>query len=104
VGYFRLECGCIVSSIDNVPSRKCGDHARCTCGSGGHPRYCEKHPERYDQHVAELNHEGELDDARREGKIEALEWALGTAIAAHNNYDDPIDTIRDEIEKLKGEQ
>lgn len=31
--------------------------ARCTCGSGGHPRECATHPEEYARHVAELDAE-----------------------------------------------
>lgn len=27
VGYFPLPCGCVVSSIDNVPGRKCEEHS-----------------------------------------------------------------------------
>jgi len=33
----------------------------CTCGSGAHPRRCIKHPDAYDQHVAELNALNESD-------------------------------------------
>lgn len=29
---------------------------RCTCGSGGHPRECAKHPEAYEAHIRELNY------------------------------------------------
>ena len=35
--------------VKNVP---------CRCGSGGHPRRCERHPWAFDAHVAELNAEG----------------------------------------------
>lgn len=35
--------------VKNVP---------CRCGSGGHPRKCERHPWAFDAHVAELNAEG----------------------------------------------
>lgn len=28
---------------------------RCTCGSGGHPRTCRLHPDRYEEHIAELD-------------------------------------------------
>lgn len=31
------------------------DQAACTCGSGGHPRYCRKHPDAYQEHIDELN-------------------------------------------------
>jgi hypothetical protein len=27
----------------------------CRCGSGGHPRYCERHPEGYAEHIRLLN-------------------------------------------------
>lgn len=30
---------------------------RCTCGSGGHPRRCTEHPERFQAHIDELNAE-----------------------------------------------
>ena len=29
----------------------------CRCGSGGHPRKCERHPWAFDAHVMELNYE-----------------------------------------------
>jgi hypothetical protein len=29
----------------------------CTCGSGGHPRYCKRHPDRKALHIAEWNME-----------------------------------------------
>lgn len=34
----------------------------CRCGSGGHPRECERHPLQYAAHVAELNFINVLDD------------------------------------------
>ena len=36
----------------------------CTCGSGAHPRRCATHPEAYDRHVADLNRENALADAK----------------------------------------
>lgn len=27
----------------------------CTCGSGAHPRHCATHPERFEEHVAEIS-------------------------------------------------
>ena len=30
---------------------------RCACGSGAHPRRCEKHPDAYDEHCDEINRE-----------------------------------------------
>lgn len=41
------------------------DPARCTCGSGGHPRECATHPEEYARHVAELDAENVRDDLER---------------------------------------
>jgi hypothetical protein len=34
----------------------------CTCGSGGHPRHCAKHPEAYAAHVAEINAEWDAEE------------------------------------------
>lgn len=31
------------------------DGKGCTCGSGAHPRKCDKHPYAYRLHIAELN-------------------------------------------------
>lgn len=50
------------SSIDHCP--KCGSAdlvEHCTCGSGGHPRRCDTHPDAYDAHIAELNEDDEGD-------------------------------------------
>jgi hypothetical protein len=45
----------------------------CTCGSGGHPRECKKHPLRFDRHVRELNEIGQLEDLiDLRNKIKAL--------------------------------
>ena len=33
----------------------------CTCGSGAHPRDCVAHPERYAEHVREIEEDAELD-------------------------------------------
>jgi hypothetical protein len=35
---------------------------KCTCGSGGHPRDCEKHPQGKELHALELSYEGLKDD------------------------------------------
>lgn len=31
----------------------------CNCGSGGHPRRCELHPEVFEEHIKELEGESE---------------------------------------------
>lgn len=36
--------------------------ATCTCGSGGHPRPCDVHPDRYAAHCAELSAEAAYDE------------------------------------------
>lgn len=33
------------------------DASTCTCGSGGHPRRCAKHPEEFDRHCADMDRE-----------------------------------------------
>lgn len=38
--------------------------ADCTCGSGGHPRPCAKHPHRMEMHAREIDMENALDEAR----------------------------------------
>lgn len=43
---------------------------RCTCGSGGHPRRCELHPDRYELHCLEMSYE-----VVREERDAALEAA-----------------------------
>ena len=37
--------------------------ATCTCGSGGNPRRCARHPDAYDAHITEMNRENDADDA-----------------------------------------
>ncbi len=39
-----------------------GPYTDCSCGSGMHPRRCEKHPRRFDEHVAEINEDSYLDE------------------------------------------
>lgn len=38
---------------------------RCTCGSGGHPRYCLLHPERFEEHCKGLEAAAEWDNLVR---------------------------------------
>ena len=40
--------------------------ADCTCGSGGHPRPCAKHPHRMEMHAREIDTENALEQMRRE--------------------------------------
>lgn len=34
----------------------------CTCGSGGHPRWCDLHPKAFKEHIAEINTEADIDE------------------------------------------
>lgn len=45
----------------------------CTCGSGGHPRKCDMHPEAYRLHVALLNVEAILDSEGLRASIESAD-------------------------------
>lgn len=40
-----------------------GNGRDCTCGSGAHPRHCDKHPLNYGRHVAELQTEQAREEA-----------------------------------------
>lgn len=40
--------------------------ADCTCGSGGHPRPCARHPHRMEMHAREIDAENALEQMRRE--------------------------------------
>ena len=59
-------CGFRTGSADDAAwSHRCGASGlwfRCTCGSGGHPRECELHPENYGKHIAELDAIGQETD------------------------------------------
>jgi hypothetical protein len=52
-------CGFHTVAISpDAEAHRCGNSGtweRCTCGSGGHPRECELHPEAYAAHCAELD-------------------------------------------------
>jgi len=54
-----LECNLRTGRPDLHPT--CNGHPTewevCTCGSGAHPRRCDLHPTRYDEHIAELEAE-----------------------------------------------
>jgi hypothetical protein len=53
--------------LASYESPTCDHRHPCRCGSGGHPRKCERHPLAYDHHCAELNQIGieqsKLDEA-----------------------------------------
>lgn len=56
----------------------------CRCGSGMHPRRCEIHPHRYQQHCDEISVENLLDDVarlkrERDELLEALKEAVPIA-------------------------
>lgn len=53
--------------------------AECRCGSGAHPRVCERHTGRYDAHRAELNLDTALD--------EIAEWKEATGLV--DGHGDP---------------
>lgn len=74
----------IEADLDHCPT--CGaldlDHtchaaAPCTCGSGGHPRGCRRHPEAFTAHVAELNAENNADAAAGERFAAEHPYAAG---------------------------
>lgn len=48
--------------------------ADCTCGSGGHPRPCAKHPHRMEMHAREIDTENALEQMRREREQARLGW------------------------------
>lgn len=68
--------------------------AKCTCGSGGHPRRCRIHPWAFQQHVFELNHDIVRDDTDdliiRVDKLEA-------ELASLKKIVDQIDKIQNEM-------
>lgn len=61
-------------NMDDVPERL---RVPCTCGSGGHPRHCKRHPDAFEAHVMEMNRdlalEDELDKAKE--KLDACQAA-----------------------------
>lgn len=50
--------------------------ADCTCGSGGHPRPCAKHPHRMEMHAREIDTENALEQMRRERDNARAELAM----------------------------
>ena len=56
LAYWRCRtCEYITGKPESHAPGHVPDWERCTCGSGGHPRQCELHPNAYERHVAELN-------------------------------------------------
>lgn len=62
--------------------------ADCTCGSGGHPRPCAKHPHRMEMHAREIDTENALEQMRRErdeARNELVEVHFALAEARETN-------------------
>ena len=59
--------------IASYESPTCDHRHPCRCGSGGHPRRCERHPNAYDRHIVELNAIG-----KTEAEREAVEVRICT--------------------------
>lgn len=81
------------------------EHNGCTCGSGQHPRKCEKHPWAYGGHVADLNHEAlrdEFDEVRE--KVEALELNYQRLIALSTDTSSRLDAALNRIAELESQQ
>ena len=61
----------------------------CTCGSGGHPRHCAKHPEEYAKHCAELDWLNAYDtgaEAMQNAAVEAVR-EYGRSLGAFGEID-----------------
>lgn len=52
--------------LEDLRARGVVPDADCTCGSGGHPRPCAKHPHRMEMHAREIDAENALEQMRRE--------------------------------------
>ena len=55
--------------IASYESPTCDHRHPCRCGSGGHPRRCERHPNAYDRHVVELNAIGKTEAEREDVEV-----------------------------------
>jgi hypothetical protein len=61
--------------------------AECTCGSGAHPRRCERHPNRYEAHCEEINLAGAQETiADLEAEVELLRPVADTALARRHAF------------------
>ena len=89
MAYYKcLTCGFLTGTPEIHTSCKAPDWEICRCGSGAHPRHCELHPERYEQHWEELNRENDAawdraektDNLKQENKElrELLSWVRQT--------------------------
>jgi len=65
MSYHRcLNCGAVTGAPEThqaCPDGSAPTWEVCTCGSGGHPRRCDLHPDAYEEHTADLN--ADADDA-----------------------------------------
>lgn len=57
------------AELDDLKARGVVLDQDCTCGSGGHPRPCDKHPHRMEIHCDELNLINEFESNQTELKI-----------------------------------
>lgn len=69
------------------------DSKGCTCGSGAHPRRCDKHPTAYQRHIDELNRDARecalaYDEGHQAGREEErraiVAWLLSDGPGADN--------------------
>lgn len=70
-----IDADSIVDLIQRTLNEAAGiiPETKCTCGSGGHPRHCDKHPDRRELHIVEMNYENALHKIENlKDKIEKL--------------------------------
>lgn len=67
-----------IAALEALVSLPHCDHTKpCTCGSGGHPRKCNRHPNAYRHHVAELNAIGSVEAGEAVARLtEAIEETM----------------------------
>ena len=67
----------------------------CTCGSGGHPRKCKRHPLRFKMHCAELDAA-----AREEERLDTLRESLAQAEAKCDKAEAQLAAVREVVERM----